>query len=285
MESYLRKEITAVAHGAEVVDCAVSVYDYASKTSWSYQGDRWFHAASTIKVAVLVGLFAKIEEGAFGLDNRLHVRNRFIGIHDHHAYRISTARDSNDVVHASIGKLMRIRDLAHHMITTSSNLATNLLLDLVGVESIRSALEHFGVYGIDLRRGVEDDAAFEAGINNRVTADGLVSLFRLIEERRAFSDDAAQSMLDILHKQEFRSGIPAGVPDDVRTETQFAHKTGEISTVTHDAGLVYLPGRSPYVVAILTEWKPDSRNRKETVARLSRVVYDHLSGVEVEQDG
>jgi beta-lactamase class A len=109
---------------------------------------------------------------------------------------------------------------------------------------------------------------------------GIIS----IEERRAFSNEAADEMLDILHKQEFRSGIPAGVPQEVRTEAQFAHKTGDISTVTHDAGIVYLPGRSPYVVAILTEWKPDARNRRETVARLSRVVYDHMSAVEVEEN-
>lgn len=283
MESSLRKQITAVAEAAEALACSVSIYDYASRTSWSFRGDRWFHAASTIKVAVLVGLFAQIDDRLLDLDNRLHVRNRFIGMHDLKAYRISSSRDPNDAVHRAIGKLMRIRELAHHMIATSSNLATNLLLDLVGVDVIRATLERLGVSGIDLRRGVEDEAAFEAEVNNRVTADGLVSLFRLIEERRAFSDGAAQGMLDILHRQEFRSGIPAGVPDDVRTETQFAHKTGDISSVTHDAGIVYLPGRSPYVVALLTEWEPDAKNRKETVARLSRVVYDHLTEVELEE--
>jgi beta-lactamase class A len=283
MEASLRKQIMTVAEEAEALACAVSIYDYASRTSWSYRGDRWFHAASTIKVAVLVGLFARIDQGLLDLDNRLHVRNRFIGVYDHKAYRISPSRDPNDAVHRAIGKLMRLRELAHHMIATSSNLATNLLLDLVGVDTIRETLEHFGVAGIDLRRGVEDEAAFEADINNRVTADGLMSLFRLIEERRAFSEDAAQGILDILHRQEFRSGIPAGVPDEVRTETQFAHKTGDISSVTHDAGIVYLPGRSPYVVALLTEWGPDAKNRKETVARLSRAVYDHLSEVELEE--
>jgi beta-lactamase class A len=125
---------------------------------------------------------------------------------------------------------------------------------------------------------VEDEAAFAAGLNNRVTADGLVGLFRLIEERRALSPAAADAMLGILHRQAFRSGIPAGVPETVRIEAQFAHKTGEMSTVTHDAGLVYLPDRAPYAVAILTEWTPDAAgDRRAAVAQVSRAVYRQLA--------
>lgn len=279
MTSDLGNQIETIAADAGARAAAVSFHDYGSETSWSYRGDRWFHAASTIKVAVLVGLFAAVEEGRFRPEERLHVRNRFISVHDGTAYTIGSARDSNSDVHAAIGKLMRIRTLAEHMITTSSNLATNLLLDLVGVDSTRKTLKNLGISGIDLRRGVEDEAAFQAGINNRVTAEGLTDLFRLIEERRTFSEKAAETMLEILHKQAFRSGIPAGIPDEVRADAQFAHKTGDISTVTHDAGLVYLPERPPYVVAILTEWDPEASNRRETVARISRAVYEHVADV------
>lgn len=278
MATTLLSEIDSIASAAGAADSAVSFYDYGSRTSWSCRGDRWFHAASTIKVAVLVGLFAAVEEERFGLGDRLHVRNRFLGVHDGRAYAIGAGRDSNGEVQAAVGKLMRIGLLAEHMIATSSNLATNLLLDLVGVERARAALGRLGVAaGIDLVRGVEDDAAYEAGINNRVTADGLVAVFRLIEERRAFSEEASGAMLEILRKQAFRSGIPAGVPDSVRSQAIFAHKTGEMTTVTHDAGLVYLPERLPYVVSILTEWEAGGSNhRRETVARISRAVYEHV---------
>jgi beta-lactamase class A len=81
-------------------------------------------------------------------------------------------------------------------------------------------------------------------------------------------------MLEILHAQEFRSGIPAGLPEDARV----ANKTGEISTVAHDAGIVYLPRRKPYALVVLTEWDKDkSSGRKDTIARISRTIYQHLA--------
>lgn len=282
MNSLLSRQIADIAEGAGATGVAVSYHDYATETSWSYHGDRWFHAASTIKVAVLVGLFAAAEQERFRLSDRLHVRNRFFSVVDGGVYQISSSSDANEKVYSAIGKLMRLRQLAEHMIATSSNLATNLLLDLVGVEFVRDVLVSCGVRGVDLRRGVEDDAAFEAGINNRITSDGLVSLFRLIEECACFGRASCDEMLAILRAQEFRSGIPAGVPDEIRTDAQFAHKTGDISTVTHDAGLVYLPDRPPYVVSILTEWHPDASGRREAVARLSRAVFDYLTEAEVE---
>jgi beta-lactamase class A len=119
---------------------------------------------------------------------------------------------------------------------------------------------------------VEDERAFELGINNRVTADGLVQLLRVIAEERAFSPELSHSMLDILHAQEFRSGIPARLPRAVRV----AHKTGEISTVAHDAGVVYTPGRKPYVIAVLTEWAPEATGRSATIAETSHTVYEML---------
>jgi len=169
---------------------------------------------------------------------------------------------------------MRLVDLARHMIVTSSNLATNLLLDAVGIDQVRKTLDDLGVEGVELRRGVEDERAFQEGINNRVTAEGLVQVLRLIEERRALSAEACDQMLEILHAQEFRSGIPAGLPDDARV----ANKTGEISTVAHDTGLVYLPDRKPYALAILTEWSPNrTSGRRETLANISRAIYEHLT--------
>jgi beta-lactamase class A len=177
-------------------------------------------------------------------------------------------------VHASIGKMMRVSDLALHMIATSSNLATNLLLDLVGLDTVQRSLDELAIDGIDIRRGVEDERAFEHGINNRVTADGLVQLLRAIAEERAYAPELSREMLDILHAQEFRNGIPARLPRAVRV----AHKTGEISTIAHDAGVVYPPGRKPYVIAILTEWSPAASGRSATIAEVSHAVYERLAG-------
>jgi beta-lactamase class A len=270
----LRRQLESLEREAGANALAVSVYDTESGEEFGLQPDRWFHAASTIKVAILLGVFGAFHRGALFPQSRVHVRNRFASAFDGQSFRVQSDRDANSAVHESIGKTMRVAELAHHMIVTSSNLATNLLLDLVGVEAVQRTLDQFGIEGIDVRRGVEDERAFEHGINNRVTARGLSSLLRLIVEGRAFTPELSEGMLDILHAQEFRSGIPAQLPKGARV----ANKTGEISTIAHDAGVVYPPDRRPYVVVVLTEWDPEAGRRMSLIARASRAVYDYITG-------
>lgn len=280
VEANLRRRIEEIGaeEGAEAI--GVAFYDSRHQTGGGVHADRWFHAASTIKIPVLLGVFDAIGQGRLEARSRVHVRNRFLSVADRSAYRIQASRDSDGEVQAAVGRTMRVEDLARHMIVTSSNLATNLLVDLVGLERIRETLDRLGLEGIELRRGVEDMAAWDAGINNRVTAEGLLAALRVLQEGKRFSPELTEAMLDILHGQEFRSGIPAGLPDDAKV----AHKTGEISTVAHDAGIVFLPDREPYVVVILTEWDPGADGRRETIARLSRLVYEHVTDGE-ENDG
>ena len=273
----LESRIDEIAREVGGEGLAVSLYDYQTGLQWSQRGDRWFHSASTIKVAVLLALFGAIDAGRFTLDSRLHVRNRFLSLVDRTPFRVSAGRDADKEVHGAIGKTMRIGDLARHMIVTSSNLATNLLVDLIKVDQAQQMLARHGIRGIELARGVEDDKAFEANFNNRVTANGLVALFRVIHERSGVLPESAREMLDILFQQEFRSGIPAGIPSDVRAATRIANKTGEISVAAHDAGLVFLPGREPYVLAVLTEPEPSTDRRMERIARVSSVVYEWLT--------
>jgi len=276
MSNRFADEVATTAAEAQLEATAVAVYDFASGRDWNVEGDRWFHAASTIKVAILVGLSAVVDEGRLQLASRLAVRNRFISAADGSPFRVAPNRDANAEVYKHIGRTMRIQELALHMIATSSNLATNLLLDLVGVGYVSDVLARAGVQGVDLRRGVEDERAFAAGINNRVTACGLVELFRAIHEGRAATLHGTQWMLDILHQQEFTSGIPAGLPDTVRAQATVANKTGEISNMAHDAGLVILPDESAYAVAVLTQTPRDASSRLQTIAKLARVAYDHV---------
>lgn len=273
-EATLRDTVLRIGEEACASAIAVAAYDFEHHTTWSLNAHRWFHAASTIKVPVLLAVFAAIEQHRFEPHSRVHVRNRFLGVVDGRPFRVAEERDANAEVHAALGRMLTVHELAGHMIATSSNLATNLLLDLVGVEAARASLARLRLGGIDLQRGVEDEVAWEAGLNNRVTAAGLCDAFRLIEDGEAISSEASKAMLDILHQQRFRSGIPAGLPEDARV----AHKTGEISTIAHDAGIVYLDGRDAYVVVILTEWAPEVNGRQETIARISRAVYRSMTG-------
>lgn len=275
--SALTARIDEIAQELGGEGLAVSLYDYETGLQWSQRGDRWFHSASTIKVAVMLALFGAIDAGRFTLDSRLHVRNRFLSLVDGTPFRVAAGRDADKDVHASIGKTMRIGDLVRHMIITSSNLATNVLVDLIKVDQAQEMLARHGIRGVELARGVEDDKAFDANFNNRVTANGLVALFRVIFERRGVLPESVREMLDILFEQQFRSGIPAGLPSDVRSEARIANKTGEISMAAHDAGLVFLADRQPYVLAVLTETEPNSDKRMDRIARVSTAVYRCLT--------
>lgn len=265
------KEIE-VKSGAQAI--AVALHDLETGFELRYHADRWFHAASTIKVPILLGAFAAIDRGDLLPHSRVHVRNRFLSCVEDIPFRVESGRDANSAVHNAIGKMMRVDELAYHMITTSSNLATNLLLGVMGSEAVNQTLRQLKVdEGIELRRGVEDELAFEKGINNRVTAEGLLRILVLLAQGKAFSPALSRRMMDILHGQEFNQGIPALLPKGARV----AHKTGEISTVAHDAGVIYLPKRKPYVLVILTEWGPSASGRSRTIAAISHAIYEFLT--------
>ena len=272
--SELEPTLIKIAGNGGVVRAAIAAHDYETGQTVGWNAGEWFHAASTIKVAVLLAVFKAVEEGRLRLDDPLHVRNRFMSVGDGLPYRLQRGRDGDEEVHQRIGRTMRIRELAHRMITVSSNLATNLLLDLIRLEYAQQVLHDAGITGIHLKRGVEDSVAHEMGINNEVTAAGLVHLFRVIQEGQFISPESREDMLGMLFDQKFNAMLPRKLPQGTRV----AHKTGEISTVCHDTGLFFLQNRQPYAVAILTEVPADLTGRQATVAELSEAVYACLSG-------
>jgi beta-lactamase class A len=273
-ERVLRSGIQRIEKESGARAIALALHDLETGFELRHHADRWFHAASTIKVPILLGAFAAIDRGELLPHSRVHVRNRFLSCVEDIPFRVESGRDSNSAVHNAIGKMMRVDELAYHMITTSSNLATNLLLGCMGAEAVNETLRKLNLAeGIELRRGVEDELAFEKSINNRVTAEGLLRILVLLAQGKAFSPALSRRMMDILHGQEFNQGIPARLPKGARV----AHKTGEISTVAHDAGVIYLPKRKPYVLVILTEWDPVASGRSRTIAAISHIVYEFLT--------
>jgi beta-lactamase class A len=251
----------------------ISFYDAETTIQWSFNADSYFHAASTMKLAVLLGVFRQIDRGELALDAPVHVRNRFTSIVNKEPFMLDLGRDADPNVYGHLGKTLTIRELAYWMITKSSNLATNLLVEVVGIDTIQHSLDELEIDGVRVLRGVEDQRAFEVGLNNEVTANGLLKLLRLIADGKAYSQHACDQMLEIMLEQQYRSGIPAGLPKAARV----AHKTGNISTVHHDAGIVYLDGRQPYVLVILTQFPAES-GRGTAVADVSRDIFNTLAG-------
>ena len=273
MESELTYRIPAIRERIGFSALAVAGHDYETDTSFAENGERLFHAASVIKVALLIALFRAAAKGLLRLDDPLHIRNRFRSIVDGSVYRIERDRDADALCHQRIGRAMKLSELAHAMITRSSNLATNLLLNEIGLRFIHQTLCEAGIKGVHVVRGVEDHLAFDRGLNNEMTADGAVQLLRLLCEGDFFDEFSRQQMRDILLDQEFGSMIPARLPATVKV----AHKTGEISTQCHDAGIVFFPHRKPYIVAIFSEGPAQLDNRQRAIAEISEMIFVELT--------
>src|SRR5437660_2347689 len=276
-EVSLYRNVLKIKQEHELENLGISFYDGETTIQWSYNADYYFHAASTMKLAVLLGVFRQIDRGELTLDAPVHVRNRFTSIVNQEPFMLDLGHDADPDVYGHLGKTLTVRELAYWMITKSSNLATNLLVDIVGINTVQQALDELEIDGVRVLRGVEDTAAFQAGLNNEVTANGLLKLLRLIADGKAYSQGASDEMMSILLEQQFRSGIPAGLPKAARV----AHKTGNISTVHHDAGIVFLEGRKPYVLVILTQFGAD-KARGAAVADVSRDIYNTLAGLTYE---
>jgi beta-lactamase class A len=231
---------------------------------WMFEADRVFHAASTMKVAVMVELFRQEAEKQLSLSEPIEVRNEFKSVVDGSSYSMDLGEDSDDSVYRNVGQRMTLDALNTQMITASSNFATNLLIDRLGVGNVRATLEAMGAHGLEVRRGVEDQKAFDQGIINETTARGLFVLLNAIARGAAVSKDASERMVEVLSAQKFNAGIPQGVPSG----TKVAHKTGTITRVHHDAGIVF--GAHPCVLVVLTRGMEKEAASDALIARITR---------------
>lgn len=260
-----------LASGAEVV--GVAVYDLETKQTLFINERASLHAASTMKLPVMMEVFRQVEEKKLGLREPIEVKNKFFSIVDGSVYSLNKEDDTDEEVYRRIGQKMTVLELVEHMITWSSNLATNLLIERVTPEKVMKLMAELGAQDIRVLRGVEDGKAFEAGKNNTVTAYDLMLLLRLIAENKFKNKRACEKMTDILAGQHFNDGIPAGLP----TATRVAHKTGDITKHNHDAGIVYPLGGKPYVIVVLTKGIANHKTSTKLIANVSRAVYSALS--------
>jgi beta-lactamase class A len=235
--------------------------------------DSSFHAASTMKVPVMIEFFRQVERGGLSADQPVLLVNEFASIVDGSPFSVSPIDDSDSTMYLRIGDRVSARELVERMIVRSSNLATNAVIALIGARHADSTAHALGARNMHVLRGVEDGKAFQKGMNNTTTARDLGLLLEAIERRTAASARSCDTMLAILGRQEFNDEIPAGLPPGTRV----AHKTGSITAVLHDAALVYPAGRSPYVLVVLTRNIPDERVARALIADLSRLVYEHVT--------
>ncbi|MBA3403413.1 MAG: serine hydrolase [Gemmatimonadaceae bacterium] len=250
---------------------AVSYNDATGASIARLNADTVFHAASTMKIPVMIEVLRRAQAGAFTMDQPVLLINQFASIVDGSPFSLDAAEDSDSALYRRIGERVPIRELMRRMITHSSNLATNELIALVGAERTTAMARSLGARHMQVLRGVEDQKAFDRGLSNTTTADDLAALLTAIESGRALSPASSAEMRDILLEQAFNEKIPAGLPPGTRV----AHKTGEITAVSHDAAIVYPAGRKPYVLVVLTRGVRDGAASSALIADVSRLVYAH----------
>ncbi|MFT4030978.1 MAG: serine hydrolase [Siphonobacter sp.] len=231
-----------------------------------------FHAASTMKTPVMVEVYNQAEKGKFSLTDSIPVTNEFKSIVDGSIYSLSPNDDSEQYLYTLNGAKQSIYDIMYKMIIVSSNLSTNLIIDLVGAQNVMKTFYKLGAKESKILRGVEDTKAYQAGLNNLVSAYDLCLLFEKIAKGKAVSKKASQEMIKILLDQKFNDAIPARLP----AGTKVAHKTGFITNIQHDCGIVYLPNGQSYVLVLLTRDWDKHETGIEAMATVSEMIYKSL---------
>lgn len=266
----LQDKVEAVISEYPDAVVAVAVRDASTQTTLDILPDHSFHAASTMKVPVQIEAWRRVRDTGLSLDSTLEVKNSFHSIVDGTPYSIE--EDSDDAIYERLGERMTISELIYQMITVSSNLATNLLIDFLGAESVQETVDSLGAPGMQVLRGVEDLKAFELNLSNSTTARALAILLEAIRQGKAVGPAADSSMVEVLLDQAFNEMIPAGLPSDVLV----AHKTGQITRIHHDAAIIYPPNSPPYVLVILIEGLDEDTESAALGAKITRTVHAAL---------
>lgn len=229
-----------------------------------------FHAASTMKVPVMIQLFSDRDAGRLTLDDSVTITNTFKSIVDSSPYQLNVTDDADSSLYKRLGQKATVRELIELMETVSSNLATNLLIARVDAKRANATAHALGADSIVVLRGVEDGKAYEAGLNNTTTARDLGVLLAAIATDRAASPASCRDMLAILGRQQFKEGIPAGLPPGTRVY----HKTGWITRIYHDAAIVEPTAGQRYVLVVLTGGIEKEEDAHALVRDISQLVFD-----------
>jgi beta-lactamase class A len=257
---------------------AVVYHNLGTGAFYARNEDERFHAASTMKLPLMMALFQAVDDGELRLDQPIPVRNQFQSLVDASPFTLDPKEDGDPDLYQAVGSTRPLEEMIRRMIVRSSNLATNVLIDKIGASRAQDLIRGLGGYNTIILRGVEDDKAYRAHLNNATSATDLAIALSALEQGTAFKPASSQKMLAILKEQEFNEKIPAGLPPG----TVVAHKTGDITGYHHDAAIVYPPGEKPYVLVVLTEGYQDQKDADRVIAGISQVVWerraDLLSG-------
>jgi beta-lactamase class A len=252
----------------------IAVYWESQGKSFTYEPDRIFHAASTMKVAVMMEIFHQVDQGKLKLDQSIEVKNQFFSIVDGSPFSLSAEDDSDQDIYKLIGQTLTLRELVQRMINHSSNLATNMIIEIAGPKNVMALMNEVGATGITVLRGVEDEKAYEAGMNNTTSARALATCLNAILNSNIFSESSRKEMFDILLSQTSKS-IGKGIHADEK-HLKVASKDGWITEIHHDAAIIQEPDGKNSILVILTRGVKEETRGEELVEALAADLWQSL---------
>lgn len=227
------------------------------------------YAASTVKLAVLVAALTEVAAGRLTLARELEVRDAFASAAGG-SFTLRQADDQDDATWSRLGAGLPVSTLLERMVADSSNIATDIVVEAIGLCPVRRAAAFAGAEGMTISHLIGDERAKAGGAANAVTAAGLARLMSSLAAGRLLPAAETRQALELLRRRRHRRMIPAGLPDG----TWSASKGGWTAAVNHDVALVR-PERAPqYVLAICTTTGLDEAAER-LAARLSAVTWEH----------
>jgi beta-lactamase class A len=232
-----------------------------------------FHAASTMKTPVMIEIYKQAAAGKWSLTDSVEIKNEFSSIVDGSSFSLTVDDDSEEVLYSKVGQKATLYELIYDMIIASSNLATNIVIELADAKKVTQTIRALGAADIQVLRGVQDLKAFDQGLNNTTTAYDLMVIFEQLAQGNIVSPEASDEMIKILLDQKFKEIIPAELPEGVTV----AHKAGSITGVRHDSGIVFLPDGRKYVLVLLSKQMTDPEAGISSMAKVSKRIYDYVT--------
>lgn len=220
--------------------------------------DMVFPSASTIKLVIMSEILREVKNRMHSLDEKIKLTSG-----------IKTGGDGI-LKELNSGHEFTLKEIITLMIIVSDNTATNLLIDMAGMDNVNKMAENMGLRSTRLQRRMMDSAAARAGRENLTCAGDMHHILKLIYEGKDIDEYYSSIMLDILKRQQVNGRLNLYLPDDIT----IAHKTGDLDRLEHDVGIVYLPG-CQYIICVLTNKTETNKDGREIIGKISKAVYDY----------
>ncbi|MBA2520792.1 MAG: serine hydrolase, partial [Chloroflexia bacterium] len=249
-------ELETIARAAEASGGSVGFAIVAPDgKTFARNGDRRYGAASTVKVALMVELYRQIDRGERALDDHYRLRDD------------DRAAGSGVLLHVHEGIELTLGDLIYLMISISDNTATNVLIDLAGMERVNATMRSLGMVGSTLGRKMKGRPAEADEAENWATPNDYATIVRAILDGAAATAESCARMVDMLEKQQNKRRIARYLPE--ADGTRWGTKTGSVLGVTNDVGFV-ITGKVTLIVSVFCENLPDQHVGEQVIGEISR---------------